>query len=223
MDNESVYRILRDTVSALAKIDHGFRPLPESFDPAAALADLGLDMLTLPEIHDELKNRLDGKDPHIQDLTPEEINTFSLGDLITRIRESIRPSIREPLVVCVDDEEDNLFVFNRRFGKMLRLKLFTDPIEALEFIRTEPDVALVITDEVMPKLNGNVLCTEVRKTKPFLKFILITGNPNNDQELMYNSLRHGRFFEFISKPLDLANKGEEYLGIIQGLLPEAVK
>jgi len=223
MDNKSVYRILRDTVTALSKTDPGFRPLPEDYDPSAALTDLGLDMLTLPEIHDELKNRLDGKDPRIQDLTSQEINTFSLGDLISRVQESIRPSFRQSLIVYVDDEEDNLFVFNRKFGKTLRLKLFTDPLEALEFIRNDSEVALVITDEVMPNLNGNALCTEVHKAKPFLKFILITGNPNSDQELMYNSLRHGRFYEFINKPLDLERKGAEYLALIQGLLPEAGK
>jgi hypothetical protein len=33
--------------------------------------------------------------------------------------------------------------------------------------------------------------------------ILVTGNPQGDDELMYNSLRHGKFHDFISKPLDL--------------------
>ena len=39
------------------------------------------------------------------------------------------------MVVYVDDEEENLFIFKRRFGKDFPIKTFSDPHEALSFIK----------------------------------------------------------------------------------------
>jgi hypothetical protein len=58
----------------------------------------------------------------------------------------------------------------------------------------------------------------VHETKPLMKFILITGNPNGDGDLMYRALRRNRFFEFFNKPVDFSARGEEYLALIHGVL-----
>ena len=70
----------------------------------------------------------------------------------------------------------------------------------------------------MPALSGCKLCDETKKAKPNMKFIMITGNPNHDGDLMYKSLRKDRFYDFINKPVDFDKNGEEYLAIIQGLV-----
>lgn len=218
MGIQSLYGIIRDIVDNLAESDAALARLPAELDPDASLADLGLDMVTLPEILAELKLRLDGREVGISDLSPADFNLLTLHQFLKLLQERISAPTANPIIVYVDDEEENLFVFKRKFGKELNLKTFSDPVEALEYIRTESRVGLVITDEVMPKLGGNALCSEVRKVKPFLKFILITGNPNNDQDLMYNSLKHNRFFEFLNKPLDLEGKSREYLSMIRSLV-----
>lgn len=218
---KELYEIIRDIVANLSKSDSGFKPLPEKMSLETSISDLGLDMVSLPEILEELKSRLDGKDASLLELGAGDFNSMTLGDLLERIHQKTTPATRNPIVVYVDDEEENLFIFKRRFGKELNLKTFQDSEEALKYIKSESDVGLVITDEVMPKLNGNALCTAVRKSKPYLKFILITGNPQNDQELMYNTLKHGRFYEFINKPLDLEGKGTGYLALIRSLLSGA--
>ncbi len=138
--------------------------------------------------------------------------------MISLLSETSDPAQKNLEVVYVDDEEENLFIFRRKFGKDLNLKTFANPIEALEHIRKSSNIGLVITDEVMPKLSGNQLCDEVRKTKPNMKFILITGNPNQDEDLLYKSLRQNRFYELINKPMDLESKGKEYLSMIKALL-----
>jgi hypothetical protein len=51
-----------------------------------------------------------------------------------------------------------------------------------------------------------------------MKFILITGNPNSDGDLMYRALRRNRFFEFFNKPVDFEAKSEEYLGLINRII-----
>jgi hypothetical protein len=55
-----------------------------------------------------------------------------------------------------------------------------------------------------------------------MKFILITGNPNSDDDLMYRSLRKSRFYEFINKPIDLEKKGDEYLKMFQDIVNSEV-
>lgn len=220
MGNKEIYDILKDIVSALRKEDESFQPLPEVFDPELTLDGAGLDLATLPEVLVEVKTRFNGKDLGLDSfLTPDILNTSTLGQLVGRILAGFSPKkAQEAVVVYVDDEEENLFVFKRKYGKRLNLKTFTEPLKALEFIKQDENVRLVITDEVMPKMSGNELCDQVHKTKPLMKFILITGNPNNDGDLMYRALRRNRFFEFINKPIDLEGKGEEYLATIQGLI-----
>lgn len=219
MDIESLYRMIRDISAGMAAKDSGLRPLPESIDPDALLADMGLDLAALPDLATELKKRLGNRDLGLERIIdPATINGLTVGRFLERVRSSLLSSADRPLIVYVDDEIQNLFVFTRKFGKRLNLKTFTDPEEALAFIKAEDSVALVITDEVMPKMTGNKLCDEVQKVKPKMKFVLITGNPNNDEDLLYKTLRRNRFYEFLNKPLDLEGKGEEYFNMIEGLI-----
>jgi CheY-like chemotaxis protein len=219
MDNSQIYVILKDIVQGLAKADRSFKPLPDAFKNDLRLDEAGLDLTTLPEVAQELEARLKGKDLGLGKLFSQEIlNSMTMGTLVESIRNALTPQTKAKIVVYVDDEEENLFIFNRKFGKRLNLKTFTNPIAALDFIRAEEKVGLVVTDEVMPNLSGSALCDEVHKTKPFMKFILITGNPNSDEDLMYKALRKHRFYEFINKPVDFEGKGEEYFNVINGLL-----
>jgi CheY-like chemotaxis protein len=219
MENGDMYPLLREIIAGFASRDPSYQPLPEAPDEDAALNDLGLDITTLPEIIAELQARLGGRDLKLDDiLTPADVNTMTMKDLLHEIRASLAPRKPNPQVVYVDDEEENLFVFARKFGKKLNLKTFTDPVAALAYIKSEDSVSLVITDEVMPHLSGNELCDEVHKAKPMMKFVLITGNPNHEDDLLYRTLRKNRFYEFINKPIDLERKGDEYMRMFQNLL-----
>jgi CheY-like chemotaxis protein len=215
----TLYDILQDIVSILSEGNPEYRNLPTELEPDALIFDLGLNSENLPAILGELKIRLEGRDVNILASIPEpDLKSLTLKRFLKLLQESIVTAVLAPIVVYVDDEEENIFVFKRYFGKALRLVTFTDPESAFDFIRKESAVALVITDQVMPKLNGTALCNAIRRTKPFLKFILLTGNPAGDSDLMYSSLRHGKFHDFISKPLDLQKRGPEYLEMIQSLL-----
>ena len=219
MDRASLYVVLKEVVATFAEKDKYFKALPEQPENGMQLNDAGLDIVTLPEIAEELKNRLGGRNLGLDPImNPSDLNAMTIGQLLDQIHGALTPNRREPLVVYVDDEEENLFIFARKFGKRLNLKTFTNPIAALEFIKADENVALVITDEVMPNLSGNQLCDEVHKAKPSMKFVLITGNPNSDDDLMYRTLRKNRFYDFINKPLDFERKGEEYFQLFQGLI-----
>ena len=219
MNSEQAYQILREIVYSMDVNGEKVRALPSHPDPDALLEASGVDLFAFSEIVEELKQRFHGKDFNLdQFLVPEEFHYLTIGKVLSQLTGQSTAAKRDLEVVYVDDEEENLFIFKRKFAKELNLKTFTEPITALDYIRTHSEVGLVITDEVMPRLSGNELCDEVRKTKPNMKFILITGNPNQDDDLLYRSLKQNRFYEFINKPMNLEKQGAEYLSMIKHLL-----
>jgi CheY-like chemotaxis protein len=219
MNTERAYAILRDITAALEARGEKTKTLPELPQPDATLYDLGVDLTAFSELLEELSLRFNGKDFHLEGyLIPEEYYYLKVDKLVAAVASSFKTTCKEPEVVYVDDEEENLFVFKRKFGKKLKIKVFSDPKAALLYVQRSEDVKLVITDEVMPGMSGNQLCDAVHETKPLMKFILITGNPNSDDDLMYRALRRNRFFEFFNKPVDFEAKGDEYLALINGVI-----
>jgi CheY-like chemotaxis protein len=194
--------------------------MPEQISENSTLEALHVTDANIGDLARELRNRLGGIALNVELMyrmqkafggTSSGQNQYStIGDMVRHIQSSLHHGIPNPIVVYVDDEEENLFVFRRKYAKRINLRTFSNPEEALAFIKDSPDVVLVLTDESMPHMSGNQLCDQVHLTKPFLKFVLITGNPGGDENLMHRSLRHGRFYDFINKPLDFDKKGEEY-------------
>lgn len=220
MNQERVLAILREVFARLSRENPSFSPLPGNLDEGTTLASLNVTDANIGELARELRNRLGGIALNVELMyrmqkafggtTAGQNQYATLGDMVRHIQSGLHHGIQNPLVVYVDDEEENLFVFRRKYGKRLNLRTYANPNEALAFIKDSPDVVLVLTDESMPGMSGNELCDLVHLTKPFLKFILITGNPGGDENLMHRSLRHGRFYDFINKPLDFDKQGEEY-------------
>ena len=220
MKQERILVILREVFERLARENPSFAPSFPAMDAHTTLDSLHVTDANVAELAKELRHRFGGVAMNVELLfrmqkafqgTAMDLHKYeTLGDVAKHIEASLHHGIINPAVVYVDDEEENLFIFRRKYGKRLNLRTYANPLEALAFIKESPDVVLVVTDEVMPAMTGNQLCDEVHKSKPFLKFILITGNPGGDENLAHRSLRHGRFYDFINKPLDLDRKGEEY-------------
>jgi CheY-like chemotaxis protein len=216
MNKSQIYLLLQESVRELAKKSDLFTPLPKEFKLSYSLDSIGLDPILLPDILKELKVRFAGHD--FSDCFGTLENMHTLDDLLACLQKGLGHGISDPCMVYIDDEDSNLFVFKRRFDKFFTIKYFTDPSQALAFILNEPSVALVLTDEVMPGMTGNELCDKVHELKPMLKFILLTGNPNDQEDLMYNSMRKNRFFDFLRKPLDFENHFEELHQLFSSVL-----
>jgi CheY-like chemotaxis protein len=228
VQNDKILAILRDVFTRLAKENPSFAPLPSVLDDNTTLEALHVSEANIGELARELRARLGGialnvelmyrMQKAVQGTANDMGNYKTLGDMARHIAGALHHGIANPVVVYVDDEEENLFVFRRRFGKRLNLRTFSNPLEALAYIEENPEVVLVLTDEVMPGMTGNQLCDRAHETRPALKFILITGNPGGDENLLHKSLRHGRFYDFINKPLDFEGKSEDYLAVVNRIL-----
>ena len=46
---------------------------------------------------------------------------------------------------------------------------------ALEILRSELDIDIVITDYAMPEMNGSQLATEIRRIRPHVPVVIATG------------------------------------------------
>jgi two-component system cell cycle sensor histidine kinase/response regulator CckA len=86
-------------------------------------------------------------------------------------------------------------------------------VEALEIMQREQRrVDLVVSDVIMPEMDGPTLLKELRKTKPDLKFIFVSGYPD---DAFRRSLDDGEDYAFLPKPFtlpQLAAKVKEQLG-----------
>ncbi|MFA6584198.1 MAG: response regulator [Elusimicrobiaceae bacterium] len=91
-------------------------------------------------------------------------------------------------LLCETFKSDNIEVFCAKDGK-----------EALDYVSAH-GVDVVVTDIVMPNLNGLQLFYEIRKKNPFAQIIIITGYPSIQN--MAEMFEAGAS-DFLVKPFDL--------------------
>ena len=97
-------------------------------------------------------------------------------------------SIRRVLIKILSEESDTYTIDEAEDGKI-----------GFEKIKNE-DYDLVLCDIKMPKMNGEELLEAVKKIKPEIPMVMISGH--GDLETAVNTMRLGAF-DYISKPPDL--------------------
>ncbi len=103
-------------------------------------------------------------------------------------------------VLFVDDEADTVKVFKKGLTQMGYMVCGeTDPISAISKFKVNPDkYDVIITDYVMPKINGLELAEIVKNVRENVKIILITGfMEKNGKEIVGKHRIDG----FLTKPL----------------------
>ena len=110
-------------------------------------------------------------------------------------------------VLCVDDEMDNLDALERLFRKKYEVLKADSGEKALELIKTHGNsIAVILTDQRMPKMSGVQLLEEVIKIQPDIIRILITGF--TELESVIQAVNQGQIYRYITKPwdsIDLSN------------------
>jgi CheY-like chemotaxis protein len=221
MKREEIYKIIQTISVELSREDESLKPMAEDVDWNTTLEELGLDIISAQAYFNSLDVRIPSKNFRVPPNLIEKLHLFkNLGELCDYLVLNGFEKTNSFEIVYVDDEPENLFVFRRSFGKDFNLKCFESPTEALEYIKKTPDVKLVITDEVMPEMHGNQLRDLVAACKPHIKFLLITGNPEGDSDLMYTSLAQNRFYDFLQKPVDYVKNNDRLKNLFKSLASE---
>lgn len=102
-------------------------------------------------------------------------------------------------VVIVDDEEIVLTSLSSLLSLETdyEVKTFLSSEEALKYIKNE-DTDLVISDYLMPGMDGITFLGEVRKLKPEIPRIILTGYA--DKENAIKAINEVGLFQYIEKP-----------------------
>ena len=105
-------------------------------------------------------------------------------------------------VLIVEDARDQLHLLSvivRKLGHTVHQA--SDGVEALSVLDSEPSIRLVISDWMMPNMDGIALCEAIRDNRfdHYIYFILLTGK--TDKDALVQGLSVGAD-DFLHKPVD---------------------
>ena len=110
---------------------------------------------------------------------------------------------RTPTVLIVDDEE--MVITSVRAVLMLetdyRVEGFTDPTRAVEYLKNGP-VDMVVSDYLMPKLNGLQLLKAAKELQPEATRVLLTGHA--DKQSAIEAINQVALYHYVEKPWENA-------------------
>ncbi len=107
-------------------------------------------------------------------------------------------------IVIVDDEDMVLTSLNSFLALETEYEVstFTSAKNAIEYIK-ENDIDIVISDYLMPEMDGMSFLAEVKKINPQIPRIILTGYA--DKENAIKAINEVGLFQYIEKPWDNAD------------------
>jgi class 3 adenylate cyclase len=112
-----------------------------------------------------------------------------------------------PSILFVDDEPDVEHLMRQKFRRQIReqqMNVFFSEIgeEALEMLKANPDIDLMVTDINMPRMDGLTLLSHVHTLNPILKTIIVSAY--GDMDKIRQAMNRGAF-DFITKPINFTD------------------
>ena len=119
------------------------------------------------------------------------------------LAQAAQPDLTGRGTVLLVEDEEGLRALNARGLSSRGYTVLTagNGVEALEELeRNEGKVDIVVSDVVMPEMDGPTLLKEMRKTNPDLKMIFVSGYA---EEAFQKNMPAGEQFAFLPKPFTL--------------------
>jgi CheY-like chemotaxis protein len=104
----------------------------------------------------------------------------------------------KPEVLCVDDEPEVLEGLRLHLKRHCVVHTLGSGAEALDFLRDNRNVAVILSDMRMPVMDGAKFLNAARSVAPEAVRMLLTGY--SDVESAIAAVNEGQIFRFISKP-----------------------
>lgn len=101
-------------------------------------------------------------------------------------------------LMVVDDEPDNLDLLYRTFRREFRVFKADGAKKGLEILDKEGEMAVIISDQRMPLMNGTEFLSKTVDRFPDTIRILLTGY--TDVEDLVEAINSGKVFKYITKP-----------------------
>lgn len=144
-----------------------------------------------------------GKGTTFQIFFPRDTDSFEKQE--NKPKEKILPTGREKILLLEDDT--TLLELERTMLESFGYNVvaFSTPSKAVEFVRNNI-VDLVITDVIMPEMNGNEMLSKMKEIHPDVKCLFISGY-TSDVISKHGILKEG--INFIQKPFSMHNFAEK--------------
>lgn len=101
-------------------------------------------------------------------------------------------------LMVVDDEPDNLDLLYRTFRRDFQVFKAANGFDALEQLDQAGEMAIIISDQRMPKMNGTEFLSRTVERFPDTIRIVLTGY--TDVEDLVEAINSGKVFKYITKP-----------------------
>jgi len=168
------------------------------FEKVDLFGEFGLPIIAiLDHFEDEVRDQLIKR--HVIDYVVKgnRLDTVYICDLIARVIKNC-----DIKVMVVDDSKVSRFVLERE----LRLQQFevvnsTNGVEALEILRAQPDIKLVLVDSRMPLMEGYAFVEQARRQYSKDELVVIGISGSQDARTAVQFLKAGAN-DFIAKPFN---------------------
>ena len=112
-------------------------------------------------------------------------------------------------LLIVDDEVDNLDLLHRTLHRDYHILRASSGSEALKLLEQERDIAVVISDQRMPRMNGTELLYQVAENYPDTIRIILTAHA--DVQDLVEAINSSKVFKYLTKPF----RRDELLDIVE--------
>ncbi len=114
--------------------------------------------------------------------------------------------MKKPVIICIDDEQAVLESLKVELKKALGDKYLIETAEGgedalelfSELLEDEYEVALVLSDYIMPDIKGDELLKRFHQMSPRTLKIMLTGQA--DLEAVSNAIRYAKLYRYLPKP-----------------------
>lgn len=104
------------------------------------------------------------------------------------------------VILCVDDEIDNADALERLFRRDYTVLKATSGAEALQLLKENDNIALILSDQRMPEMTGVQMLKQSIPLHPEAIRILLTGYTDIDSVI--DSINAGHVYRYLTKPWD---------------------
>ncbi|WP_437678780.1 protein kinase domain-containing protein [Sorangium sp. So ce131] len=154
----------------------------------------------LPELSREVDRffvRALAKDPTQRFQSARELAAAfaSLGD---------EARLRSAKILVVDDEPDTEFLVKHIFRRQIQEGIYeisfaADGERALDALRADPDIDVILTDINMPRMDGLTLLSHIGEVNPYARAVVVSAY--GDMKNIRAAMNRGAF-DFVTKPVN---------------------
>ncbi|MCK5643787.1 MAG: response regulator [Gammaproteobacteria bacterium] len=223
---ETLFDILTDMGHHVEVVNDGFQAIEsvkaQAFD--VVLMDIKMPGINGVETYKEIKSIQPGAAVmmmtaySVEDLVSEALKEGAYGVMhkpieIDKVVEFIERAKGGALILLVDDDVSTLEtladVFNEKGHRAVKASTSEDAMKAIG----KGNFDIVFIDVKMPVLNGLEVYTALKRTRPDIKAIMMTGYQEEVQDLVEEALKN-HAYTCIYKPFDL----EKVIRVVEGIL-----